>query len=98
LTENNRKYPRFDVKWPVIVKNGSRVFKGEILVISANGGFIRSGESLEPNRIIHLTINVSESTPLELDATVVSSAHSHPEDEKYPYSIGVHFEKGNHPA
>jgi hypothetical protein len=93
LTKNDRKYPRFDVKWPVVVENGTRAFKGEILVISANGGFIRSEESLKPNRIIHLTINVSEGTPLELDATVVSSAHSHPEDEKYPYSISVHFDK-----
>ena len=93
MTNNNRKYPCFDVKCPVIVKNGTRVFKGEILVISANGGFIRSEESLEPNTIIHLTINVSESTPLEIDARVVSSAHSHPDDEQYPYSISVHFEK-----
>ena len=93
MTKNNRKYPRFDVKWPVIVKNGTRNFKGEILVISANGGFIRCEQSLEPNRTIHLTINISESTPLELDARVVSSAHSHPDDEQYPYSMGVHFEK-----
>jgi hypothetical protein len=95
LTKDKRKYQRFDVKWPVVIENGTRIFAGEIQVMSANGGFIRCEESLEPNRIIHLTINVPESPPLKLDARVISSAPSHPDDEQYPYSIGVHFEKAN---
>lgn len=94
MSKNNRKYPRFDVEWPVTIENGTRIFEGEIRVMSANGGFIRCEESLEPNRIIHLTINFPENAPLELDAKVVSTAHSHPDDEQYPYSIGVHFVKG----
>jgi hypothetical protein len=70
LTKDSRKYPRFDVKWPVIVKNDTRIFGGELHVMSANGGFIRCGEPLEPNTIIHLTINVPESTTLELKVRV----------------------------
>jgi hypothetical protein len=93
LSKNDRKYPRFNVEWPVTIKNGTRIFKGELRVMSANGGFLRCEESLEPNRIIHLTINVPENALLELDARVVSSSHSHPDDEQYPYSIGVNFEK-----
>ena len=94
MTEDSRKYPRFNVKWPVVIMNGNRIFKGEIQVMSANGGFIRGEQSLEPDKTIHLTINIPESTPLELDAKVVSSAHSHPDDQRYPYSISVQFEKG----
>jgi hypothetical protein len=94
LTKNNRKYPRFDVDWPVTIQYGTRIFEGELRVMSANGGFIRCKESLEPNKIVRLTINVPETPPLKLDARVISSARSHPDDEQYPYSIGVHFEKG----
>ena len=94
MTKDSRKYPRFDVKWSLIVKNDTRIFGGELHVMSANGGFIRCEEPLEPNTIIHLTINVPESTTLELKARVVSSVHSHPDDQQYPYSIAVQFEKG----
>ena len=93
MTKDNRKYPRFEVKWPIIVKDGTKIFAGQLRVMSANGGFFLCEESFEPNTIIHLTINVPESTTLELDARVVSSAHSHPEDEQYPYSIAVQFGK-----
>lgn len=94
MTKDNRRFPRFEVKWPVIVKDGTKIFGGELHVMSANGGFIRCEESLEPNTVVHLTINVPESTTLELDARVVSSAHSHPDDQQYPYSIAVQFGKG----
>jgi hypothetical protein len=94
LIKDNRRYPRFNVKWPVIIQHGDRIFKGEVHIMSANGGFIRSEQSLEPDGTVRLTINIPDGASLLLDARVVSSEHSHPEDEKYPYSIGVHFEKG----
>jgi len=94
LNKDNRKYPRFNVKWPVVIQNDDSIFKGEIRVMSANGGFIRSEQFLEPDKTIHLTINIPEDVSLTLDAKVVSSAHSHPDDQQYPYSIGVQFEKG----
>ena len=62
--------------------------------MSANGGFIRGEQSLEPDKTILLTIIIPESAWLVLNARVVSSAHSHPDDEQYPYSLGMQFEIG----
>ena len=55
---------------------------------------MRSEQSLEPDKTVHLTINIPDGASLVLDARVVSSGHSHPDDQQYPYSIAVQFEKG----
>jgi hypothetical protein len=97
LTKDKRRFPRFNVKWPVVIENGDRMFKGEMHIMSANGGSIRSEQSLEPDKTIHLTIDIPDGASLVLDARVVWSVHAHSEDEKYPYSIGVQFENQDRP-
>lgn len=91
MTVDNRKYSRFSTKYPVVIKNGIRKFKGLVQNLSARGALIYCEEPLEQNRRIDLTIDVQESIPLQLKAEVVWVKESEIDDQPYPYSAGVKF-------
>jgi hypothetical protein len=91
LAVNNRKYSRFGTKYNAVIKNGMRSFEGLVQNLSAGGAFIYSEEELKPDQRIHLTIDVQQSAPLQMDATVVWVEESENDDQPYPYSAGVKF-------
>jgi len=91
VEEDRRRYPRFDVRYPVKIVTSRGMFEGETKDMSAGGTFIWCQETLRAQEMCGLKIEIPTGSPLQLSARVIWSRAPDPDDETSPRGMGVRF-------
>jgi uncharacterized protein (TIGR02266 family) len=92
MAENQRGYPRADIKWPVVVKSDKRTMEGVTSNVTPNGVFIHCQQPLRLNEVFDMDISIPGSDQsLRARAEVVWSNRYGPNDDISPRGMGVRF-------
>jgi len=92
MAENQRGYPRADIKWPVVVKSDERTMEGVTSNVTPNGVFIHCQQPLRLNEVFDMDISIPGSDQsLRARAEVVWSNRYGPNDDISPRGMGVRF-------
>jgi len=92
MAENERGYPRADIKWPVVVKSDKRTMEGVTSNVTPNGVFIHCKHPLRLNEVFDMDINIPGSDrSLSARAEVIWSNIYGPDDNISPRGMGVRF-------
>ena len=92
MADNERGYPRADIKWPVVVKSDKRTMEGVTSNVTPNGVFIHCKHPLKLNEVFEMDINIPGSDrSLSARAEVVWSNIYGPDDNISPRGMGVRF-------
>ena len=92
MAENQRGYPRADIKWPVVVKSDERTMEGVTSNVTPNGVFIHCQQPLRLNEVFDMEISIPGSDQsLSARAEVVWSNRYGPNDDITPRGMGVRF-------
>lgn len=65
-----RRYPRFNVSWPVVVKGGKRVFLLHAVSVSGRGAKVRPREGLGEGSVAQLHFHPPNGSSLDIEAIV----------------------------
>jgi len=85
MADNQRGYPRADIKWPVVVKSSKRTME-------PNGVFIHCQKPLRLNEVFDMDISIPGSNQsLNARAEVIWSNRYGPNDDISPRGMGVRF-------
>ena len=88
--EEQRAYPRAELKWPVSALFKGGVIEGETKDISTAGAYVCCTKPLKLNEIFDMVINSPEKS-LNIRAEVVWSNIYGPDDKINPRGMGVRF-------
>jgi uncharacterized protein (TIGR02266 family) len=92
MADNERGYPRADIKWPVVVKSDKRTMEGVTSNVTPNGVFIHCKHPLRLNEVFDMDINIPGSDQsLSARAEVIWSNIYGPDDNISPRGMGVRF-------
>lgn len=92
MAENQRGYPRADIKWPVVVKSDKRTMEGVTSNVTPNGVFIHCQQPLRLNEVFDMDISIPGSDQsLNATAEVIWSNRYGPNDDISPRGMGVRF-------
>jgi len=58
MADNQRGYPRADIKWPVVVKSSKRTMEGVTSNVTPNGVFIHCQKPLRLNEVFDMDISI----------------------------------------
>ena len=88
-----RRYPRVDTKWPVIINARDDLLTGETIDISAGGAFICCQRYIEEAAKVQLSFLEVPflNRPLPVMAEVIRSNIHCVENSLRPYGIGIRF-------
>ena len=88
-----RRYPRVDTKWPVIINARDDLLTGETMDISAGGAFICCQRYIEEAAKVQLSfLDVPLlNRPLPVMAEVIRSNIHCAQNSLRPYGIGIRF-------
>jgi hypothetical protein len=70
-SQDQRKYPRADVIWPVKAQLADKFMEMETRNISAGGAWLYPEFPAEPGELFHLTLEPPQHTPISTTAKVV---------------------------
>jgi len=92
MADNQRGYPRADIKWPVVVKSDKRTIEGVTSNVTPNGVFIHCQQPLRLNEVFDMDISIPGSDQsLKARAEVIWSNRYGPNDDISPRGMGVRF-------
>ena len=92
MADNQRGYPRADIKWPVVVKSNKRTMEGVTSNVTPNGVFIHCQKPLRLNEVFEMDISIPGSNQsLNARAEVIWSNRYGPNDDISPRGMGVRF-------
>jgi len=92
MADNQRGYPRADIKWPVVVKSNKRTMEGVTSNVTPNGVFIHCQKPLRLNEVFDMDISIPGSNQsLNARAEVIWSNRYGPNDDISPRGMGVRF-------
>jgi uncharacterized protein (TIGR02266 family) len=92
MADNQRGYPRADIKWPVVVKSDKRTMEGVTSNVTPNGVFIHCQQPLRLNEVFDMDIRIPGSDQsLKAKAEVIWSNRYGPDDSISPRGMGVRF-------
>ena len=93
MKREQRRYPRVDTKWPVIINARDDLVTGEAMDISAGGAFICCQRYIEEAAKVQLSfLDVPFlNRPLPVMAEVIRSDIHCAENSLRPYGIGIRF-------
>jgi uncharacterized protein (TIGR02266 family) len=92
MADNQRGYPRADIKWPVVVKSEKRTMEGVTSNVTPNGVFIHCQQPLRLNEVFDMDISIPGSDQsLKAKAEVIWSNKYGPDDDISPRGMGVRF-------
>ena len=89
-TEENRRYPRAKVKWPIVMAADDRLVDGRTQNLSLGGAFIRCSELPTPDSEFRLVITTKDRL-IPATAELVWSDVSHSQDKSVVHGMGVRF-------
>ena len=90
MDDEERMYPRTDIKWPVSAITAKGMIHGETKNISLNGAFIFCEKTFCPDEVLLLTVK-GPSGSMQVVAQVVWSNRCACDDKKKPSGIGIKF-------
>ena len=91
-TAGQRKHPRVDASWSVIMLTPEGKMVGKTENISCGGAYIRCSTLLSKNDLFTMTIQAPNREPLEVGAEVVwIDIPLTPDKEQTPIGMGVQF-------
>ena len=94
MSNEQREYPRAEIKWPAVIKTDQGTMDGVTSNVTPNGVFIHCQKPLKLNEIFELTIDIPNSDQtLKARAEVTWSNRWGPDDEISPRGMGVRFVK-----
>ena len=94
MNNENRDYPRAEIKWPAVIKTDRGTMDGVTSNVTPNGVFIHCQKPLKLNEIFELTIDIPNSDQtLKARAEVTWSNRWGPDDDISPRGMGVRFVK-----
>lgn len=92
MADNQRGYPRADIKWSVVVKSDKSTMEGVTSNVTPNGVFIHCQQPLRLNEVLDMNISIPGSDQsLKARAEVVWSNRYGPDDNISPRGMGVRF-------
>ena len=65
-----RRYPRFNVSWPVVVEVGKRFFLLQVVNVSGRGAKVRPTERLDEGGVAQLHFHPPNGSSLDIEAIV----------------------------
>ena len=87
--EDRRGSVRTGADWPVKIITPEKSMKGEVIIVSLTGAFIKCVEPLSAKDRCHLTMELPKGKTVNIDVEVVWSTPSGPHDESSPRGMGV---------
>ena len=91
-TAGNRKHPRVDVSWSVLMLTPEGKMVGRTENISCGGDYIRCSTLLSKNDLFSMTIQAPNQEPLHIGGEVVwIDIPLTPKKEQAPIGMGVRF-------
>ena len=92
MADNQRGYPRADIKWSVVVQSDKRTMEGVTSNVTPNGVFIHCQQPLRLNEVLDMNISIPGSDQsLNARAEVIWSNRYGPNDDISPRGMGVRF-------
>jgi uncharacterized protein (TIGR02266 family) len=92
VNNENRDYPRAEIKWPAVIKTDRGTMDGVTSNVTPNGVFIHCQKPLRLNEVFELTISIPNSDQtLKAKAEVTWSNRWGPDDDISPRGMGVRF-------
>ena len=89
--EDRRASSRTGADWPVKIITSESSTEGEVRNVSAIGAFIQCEKPLSAKEECRLIMELPKGRMAEIDAVVVWSTASDPDDESRPRGMGVRF-------
>ena len=91
-TAEQRKHPRVEVRWPVMMETPEGKLVGKTENISCGGAYIRCSMLLSKNDFFTMTIQAPNREPLHVGAEVMwVDIPLIPDKEQVPIGVGVQF-------
>jgi len=92
MSDNRRRYPRAELRWPIVIKNNRGTIVGETKNIGVDGAFLFCPEPLKKREALRLFIMAPDRRALEILARVMWSNQNGSEEDVPPLGMGVRFE------
>jgi hypothetical protein len=92
MGEENRRIPKANVRWPVIVERPEGDIEGVITRVTPKGGFVHCANPPKLNEVFDMTINAPDNR-FTVKAEVIWSNIYGRDDEISPRGMGIRFLK-----
>ena len=92
MSDKRRRYPRAELRWPIVIKNNQGTIVGETKNIGVDGAFLFCPEPLKKREALRLFIMAPDRRALEILARVMWSKQYGSEEDVPPLGMGVRFE------
>ena len=92
MGEENRRIPKANVRWPVIIERPEGDIEGVITRVTPKGGFVHCLKPLKLNEVFDMTINAPDNR-FTVKAEVIWSNIYGRDDEISPRGMGIRFLK-----
>ena len=89
--EDRRGSSRTNADWPVKITTSEESMEGQVRNVSSTGSFIQCGKPLSAKEKCRLIMELPKGRRANIDAEVVWSTASDPDDESNPQGMGVKF-------
>jgi len=89
--EGQRKHPRTNVNWPVVIETSEGTVEAEVKNISIGGAFICCERPMAVGEVFRLTITAPDHEPIEATAKAVWSNAHLPKEKVIHLGMGVQF-------
>ena len=90
-TIDKRKYPRIEVRWPVVLTDNQGNIEAETKNISVNGVFIESNQKLRLVETYQLSIKPPDHQPIKVTGKVIWSDSYVKTSKDIIYGFGIGF-------
>ena len=92
MSDKRRRYPRAELRWPIVISNNRGTIVGETRNIGVDGAFLFCPEPLKKREALKLFILAPDRRALEIPARVIWSNQYGSEEDAPPLGMGVRFE------
>ena len=92
MGEENRRIPKANVRWPVIVERPEGDIEGVITRVTPKGGFVHCAKPPKLNEVFDMTIDAPDNRFLVKAEVIWSNIYGR-DDEISPRGMGIRFLK-----
>ena len=92
MGEENRRIPKANIKWPVIVARPEGDIEGVMTKVTPKGGFIYCSKPLKLNEVFDMTIDAPDNRFMVKAEVIWTNIYGR-DDEISPRGMGVRFFK-----
>ena len=92
MKEENRRIPKANVRWPVIVERPEGDIEGVITKVTPKGGFVHCSKPPKLNEVFDMTIDAPDNRFMVKAEVIWSNIYGR-DDEISPRGMGIRFLK-----